>query len=189
LPGITVLDDARPAAYCLPGRRHRIVLTSAALAALEPAALSAVIAHERAHVNQRHHLALGFAGALAAAFPRVRLFTTARTEVARLVELAADDAACAHGDRLALAEGLLTVAGAGAPTVALAADGGTDAADRIRRLLAGRRPLPWHLSRLGLLAAAVVLALPFALAVQPALAATSMNYCPLTGTVAAAQMR
>jgi hypothetical protein len=69
------------------------------------------------------------------------------------------------------------VAGAPAPAVALAAGG--DAAARIRRLIAGRRPLPRPLARLGLLAAAVALALPFALAAQPAWAATTMNYCPL----------
>jgi hypothetical protein len=77
------------------------------------------------------------------------------------------------------------VAGAPAPAVALAAAGGADAAARIRRLLAGRRPLPRHLARLGLLAAALTVALPFALAAQPAWAATTMNYCPLTGTTAA----
>ena len=175
--GVTVLSDERPAAYCLPGRRHRIVLTSAALTALEPAALDAVVAHERAHIRQRHHLALGFADALACAFPRMRLFADARVAIRRLVELAADDAACASADPLALAEGLLSVAGAPSPAVALAAGG--DAAARIRRLIAGRRPLPRALSRLGLLTAAVALALPFALAAQPALAATTMNYCPL----------
>ena len=175
--GVTVLPDQRPAAYCLPGRRHRIVLTSAALATLEPAALHAVIAHEKAHIRQRHHLALGFADALACAFPRVRLFTDARAATRRLVELAADDAACDSADRLALAEGLLSVAGAPSPAVALAAGG--DAAARIRRLIAGHRPLPRALSRLGLLTAAVAVALPFVVAAQPALAAATMNYCPL----------
>jgi Zn-dependent protease with chaperone function len=174
---LTVVQDERPAAYCLPGRRHRIVLTSAALVALEPAALHAVIAHEQAHIRQRHHLALALADALANAFPRLPLFAGGRREIRSLVELAADDAACAHADPLALAEGLLSVAGAPAPAVALAAGG--DAAARIRRLIAGRRPLPRPVARLGLLTAAFTLALPFALAAQPALAATDMNYCPL----------
>lgn len=174
---VTVLPDQRPAAYCLPGRRHRIVLTTAALAAMEPAALDAVVAHEKAHIRQRHHLALAFTDALAAAFPRVRLFADAKAATARLVELAADDAACVSADPLALAEGLLSVAGTPAPAVALAAGG--DAAARVRRLIAGNRPLPRALVRLGLLAATAALALPFVLAAQPAVAATTMNYCPL----------
>ncbi len=51
-----VLDDPRPAAYCVPGRPGTIVLTSGALAVLDPAQLAAVLAHERAHLAGRHHL-------------------------------------------------------------------------------------------------------------------------------------
>lgn len=176
--GVSVVPDGRPAAYCLPGRGHRIVLTSAALATLGSAELEAVIAHERAHVRGRHHLALAFADAMAVAFPRIGLFAAAKAETRRLVELAADDAACASTDELTLAEALLSMAGSGAPAAALAAGG--DVGDRIRRLVAGRRPLPRWTSRLGLAAAIALLALPFALAAEPAVAATSMNYCPLT---------
>jgi len=53
LPGVTaavVLDAPRPAAYCVPGRPGTIVLTSGALAVLEPSQLAAVLAHERAHL-------------------------------------------------------------------------------------------------------------------------------------------
>jgi Zn-dependent protease with chaperone function len=181
--GVAVLQDARPAAYCVPGSRRRIVLTTAALEALEPAALRAVIAHERAHLRQRHHLALAFADALAAAFPRVRLFTVARAETRTLVELAADDAACTHADPFALAEGLLAVAaGPRAPAAALGAS--SEAADRIRRLIAGHSPLPRARARLGMFATGLTLTVPFAVAVTPALVAATMNYCPLALTAA-----
>jgi Zn-dependent protease with chaperone function len=176
--GVSVVPDDRPAAYCLPGRGHRIVLTSAALAALGPAELTAVIAHEQAHVRSRHHLALAFTAALAKAFPRIGPFAIAESETARLVELAADDAACASNDELTLAEALLSMAGPGAPAMALAAGG--DVSDRIRRLITGRRPLPRWAARLGLAAAVSLLAVPFAVVAEPAVAATSMNYCPLT---------
>ena len=56
-----VVQHATLAAYCLPGRGGRIVLTSAALAALSPDELAAVLAHERAHLSGRHHLALAAA--------------------------------------------------------------------------------------------------------------------------------
>ncbi|MCZ4602624.1 M56 family metallopeptidase, partial [Streptomyces sp. Lzd4kr] len=138
--GITVLDDDRPAAYCLPGRDHRVVLTTAALTALEPRALDAVIAHERAHIRQRHHLVLAFAQALERAFPRVTLFRTAVSETRHLVEMAADDEATARSGALTLAGALVELAGAGTPSAALAASGG-QVAGRVRRLLGPPRPL------------------------------------------------
>ncbi len=45
-----VLDAARPAVYCVPGRPPVIVLTTGALAVLDPEQLAAVLAHERAHL-------------------------------------------------------------------------------------------------------------------------------------------
>ena len=45
--------SAQPAAYCVPGRPATIVLTSGALAVLDPAQLTAVLAHERAHLAGR----------------------------------------------------------------------------------------------------------------------------------------
>ena len=45
-----VLEDRQPVAYCVAGRPAAIVLTSGALAILDPAQLTAVLAHERAHL-------------------------------------------------------------------------------------------------------------------------------------------
>ncbi|UGY91001.1 M56 family metallopeptidase [Streptomyces gobiensis] len=184
--GVTVLDDDRPAAYCLPGHGHRIVLTSAALAALEPHALTAVIAHEQAHIRQRHHLALAYADALERAFPRVGLFRTAADETRRLVEMAADDEATARTSSLTLAGALVELAGAGAPAASLAASGG-QVAGRVRRLLAPQRPLRHAVAWGGAVAAGVMLAVPLVLAAQPAVAATSMSTCPLPGTPVASE--
>ncbi|MEV6382006.1 M48 family metalloprotease [Streptomyces sp. NPDC051773] len=178
--GVTVLDDDRPAAYCLPGHGHRIVLTSATLAALEPGALDVVIAHERAHIRERHHLVLGYAEALQHAFPRVSLFRTAALETRRLVEMAADDQATAGAGagRLKLAGALVELAGAGAPPAALAAGG--DAAHRVRRLMGPHRPLRRPVAWAGVLTTTAMLALPVALAAGPAVASMNMNACPLT---------
>ncbi|GHE39162.1 M56 family metallopeptidase [Streptomyces lavendulocolor] len=176
--GVTVLEDDRPAVYCLPGTGHRIVLTSAALAALEPRALDAVIAHERAHIRQRHHLVLAFAEALERAFPRVGLFRAAAEETRRLVEMAADDEATDRTDSLTLAGALVELAGAGVPAASLAASGG-QVAGRVRRLLGPRRPVHRVAIWAGALVAGASLALPVVLAAQPAVAATGMNTCPL----------
>lgn len=60
LPGLDalVLDSPERAAYCIGGRNGTVVLTSAAVAALDRRQLDAVIAHERAHIAQHHHLIL-----------------------------------------------------------------------------------------------------------------------------------
>jgi Zn-dependent protease with chaperone function len=186
--GVTVLEDDRPAVYCLPGTGHRIVLTSAALAALDPRALDAVIAHERAHIRQRHHLVLAYAEALERAFPKVVLFRTAAEETRRLVEMAADDEATARTDSLTLAGALVELAGAGVPAASLAASGG-QVAGRVRRLLGPPRPLRRAVVWTGALAAGAVLALPLALAAQPAVAATSMTTCPLPDLPVAGEER
>lgn len=164
--GVTVVDHAAPAAYCLPGRHGRVVVTTAALAALDERGLTAVLAHERAHLGQRHHLLRVTAEALAAAFPYVPVLRSARTEVARLTELAADDAAARAAGRLTVAAALLTLAEATsvAPAPALTA-GGTSAAARARRLIGAERPLSRPRLLLGLAAVALVVTAPVAAAV------------------------
>src|SRR5215467_3945529 len=133
-----VLDAARPAAYCVPGRPAAIVLTSAALAVLDPWQLTAVLAHERAHLAGRHHLLIGLTRGLAATFPGVPLFTRGPAEVARLAEMCADDAAARHSSRPTLVAALLAM-GTGTPVqavpaAALAATGGAVTA-RVQRLI------------------------------------------------------
>ena len=162
--GVTVVDHTEPAAYCLPGR---VVVTTAALNALDDQGLAAVIAHERAHLRQHHHLLRTTAQALAEAFPYIPAFAAARDQVARLAELAADDAAAKRSGRLTVAAALLTLAEAARPpedaamAPALTA-GGSTAAARARRLIAGERPLGRFRVALGLAAAALVFSAPAA---------------------------
>jgi Zn-dependent protease with chaperone function len=68
---VTVIDHEAPAVYCLPGRHGRVVVATAALRALDDERLAAVLAHERAHLRQRHHLLRATAEALAVALPFV----------------------------------------------------------------------------------------------------------------------
>lgn len=130
LPGGRLLDSGTPVAYCLPGRRPRLVLTSAVLIRLEPAALDAVVAHERAHLSQRHHLVLLPFAAWHTALPFLPTARTARTAVALLIEALADDCARARVGDQPLADALHTVALAQAPGEPDA----TDAALRLARL-------------------------------------------------------
>ncbi|MFF6910514.1 M56 family metallopeptidase [Streptomyces sp. NPDC012389] len=58
LPGggdLAVLPDEVPYAYALPGSPGRVMVSTAMLAALDPAERRALLAHERAHLDGRHH--------------------------------------------------------------------------------------------------------------------------------------
>ena len=57
-PSTRVIDHPAPAAYCLPGARSVTVLSEGMIELLSPAQLDAVVAHERAHLRQKHHLLL-----------------------------------------------------------------------------------------------------------------------------------
>ncbi len=176
--GITVVDHDRAAAYCVPGRSHRIVLTSAALAALDDEQLRGVLAHEQAHLRARHHLVLGFANAIATAFPAVPLLRVGAAESARIVELLADDAAEATCSRDVLATALVTLATSTTPSVALAANG-PHVLSRVQRMLRPARPLS-SLTVVLLAAVGLLIAVtPLAVAAAPAVAVRHANLCPL----------
>jgi beta-lactamase regulating signal transducer with metallopeptidase domain len=172
LPGVTaavVLDALRPAAYCVPGRPGTIVLTSGALASLDPPQLDAVLAHERAHLAGRHHLLAALTRGLAAVFPAVPLFTQGPENVTRLAEMCADDAAARRSGRRTLLAALLAMAtGAAVPASALGAMACAVTA-RLRRL--AEAPRRARRARYGLALTAVMLLLasaPGLLAFTPA---------------------
>lgn len=133
---MVVLDAAEPAAYCVAGRPHAIVLTRGALARLDDQQLAAVLAHERAHVTGHHAQLVAVLRGLAVVFPRVGLFAAAAQEVSRLLEMCADDSAARQHGPAPLLAGLLALALATpAPAGALAASG-VAVVDRANRLAA-----------------------------------------------------
>jgi len=179
--GAVLVDHHLAAAWCLPGAGRQVVLTTAAAEALDDVQLAAVLAHERAHQRGHHHLLVSLAGSLAAAFPRVRAFRQGHEQVARLVELLADDAAAAASPRLKVAEALLALA-APAPATALAAAalgaGGSATAARIRRLIAAPAPLGRGRAAAGTLTVAALAVFPVLVLGGPAAAVMGMSYCP-----------
>lgn len=172
-PQARLLAHATPLAYCIPGRRARIVVTTGAQDALGPAELDAVLHHERAHLDGRHHLVLLWSRVLRTALP-LPLFATADRETAQLVEMLADDAVRTPSGRLSLARAVLAL-GSGSPRGALAA-GADHTGRRVDRLLrAATAPAyPTRLAATGLSLA--VLSAPW-LSTVPALAALS-GQCP-----------
>lgn len=124
LRGTSVVEHDVPVAYCLPGLRPRLVLSRGALDVLSYEELRAVLAHEHAHLTQRHDLVVLPFVALDATFPAVPAVQTARAEVALLIELLADDSAARSHDRTHLARALWKIGTGDAPAGALGAAGG-----------------------------------------------------------------
>lgn len=131
----TVLEHAAPAAYCLPGRHPRVVVSQGAVDLLSEEELGAVLAHERAHIMGRHHLALAACQAFATVFPGLPLARGLREQIPLLLEMAADDRALRTYQRNVLATAMFEMATATAPEGALAS-GGHSVLIRLQRLLA-----------------------------------------------------
>jgi hypothetical protein len=145
VPGALVLDHPAAAAYCVPGLRSKIVVSAGALKLLGPAELAAVLAHERAHLRERHDLVLLPFTALRRAFPRSRACAEAYREVALLVEMLADDRALRARSARELVSALVRVGTAGqvsVGTLAAMASSDSEVAARVNRLLRPRQPLP-----------------------------------------------
>ena len=106
---IVVVDAVEPAAYCVAGRAPTIVVTSAAIAALDGDELAAVLSHERAHLRGRHALVIAVIRGLAAVLPMVALLRAAAARVPTLLEMCADDVAVRVHGRGALLSGLLAI--------------------------------------------------------------------------------
>jgi Zn-dependent protease with chaperone function len=171
-----VVDYEERLVYCLPGRKGHAVITTGALRSLAPEQVAAVLAHEQAHLRGRHHLVLAAAEALAQAFPRVPMFEQARVEIARLVELQADDVAARHHQRVHIAAALIRLATGRVPTFALGA-GGETALTRVRRMLNPQAPLDRRERLAGLSAVAALLAGPTVLAAAPGVGAFLAHHC------------
>lgn len=166
LPEARVVDHDVPVAYCLPGLRSRLVLSRGVVTALHEDELRAVLAHERAHLTQRHDLVVLPFVALDATFPWLPPVRRAGEEVALLVEVLADDRAALHHDRRVLARALGKVGTGAVPAGGLGA-GGEAVLVRARRLLDPPRPLPVAARALVVAGAAVVGCLPLAGLVLP----------------------
>src|SRR6266699_767306 len=147
--GTVVVDHHQAAAWCLPGSGRPVVLTTAAVAALDEVQLAAVLAHERAHQRGHHHLLVSLAGALAAASPRLKV-----------------------------AEALLALAAPAPVAAAALGAGGSATAARVRRLIAAPAPIGRARTVGGVFSVAALAAFPLILLASPAIAVIGRHYCP-----------
>lgn len=91
-----VLEHDAPLAYCLPGRTHSgsvTVLSRGLLDQLSEAELAAVVAHEKTHLQQRHHFLTMAFEAWYRALPWLPTTRHGRAAVTELTEMLADDGA------------------------------------------------------------------------------------------------
>lgn len=158
--GVTVIADPRPEAFAVPACRPapaRIVVTEGMLRALGPRQRLAMYAHERAHLDGRHHRLRAVAEVAAAVNPALG---PASRAMAHLCERSADERAAAHvGDRGLVAEAVAMAALASRAT-------GSPAYHRtlgfghlgvVQRVAALHRPARTHRRVVALVAGAAVL--------------------------------
>ncbi|MFG3442462.1 M56 family metallopeptidase [Nonomuraea sp. NPDC047897] len=158
LPGVRVLDHPGAAAYCVPGLRSQVVVSEGALKLLSQDEMAAVLAHEAAHVRERHDLVLLPFAALRRALPWSKVVCDAQAQVELLVEMAADDRARRYCSPRRLATALLRFGTAGAmptPQGMLGVHANSLMA-RVDRLVKPAPELPMRL-RYGMLALSVTL--------------------------------
>lgn len=173
VPGALVVDYPAAAAYCLPGLRSAIVISAGTLDLLDSAELAAVLAHERAHVRERHDLVVLPFIALLSAFRWCQAARSAHRAVALLVEMHADDCARSELPARELATALLRVGAAGgcqAPAGALAMSDpelAGEVAQRVTRLLRPVPSLPVPALILVGAAAALAVTVPVAVLLMP----------------------
>lgn len=170
---LRVLDGGLPFAYCVPGRSPRIVLSQGTLRVLDPPQVTAVLAHERAHLRARHDVVMESFTAFYRAVPAPLRSRAPLDAVHLLLEALADDAARRRHGTAPLREALRALGGpAGDPT----GDPDLDAGDRdtererrwrLDRLAPGAPGTDRRLSAAVYALAAAILVLPTVLLVVP----------------------
>ena len=118
---LTVLSHPTPTAYCVPGRRRRVVLSTGVLEQLAEDELAAVLAHERAHLGERHDLLLEYFTVSHRSAPPWLRSRRALREVRLLIEVLADRAAREHAGDVPLARALVRLSGAHTPQAMMGA--------------------------------------------------------------------
>lgn len=135
---VLVVDDPHPFALTLPRRHGGIVVSTGAVDVLADDEMRAVLAHEDAHLRQRHHLVMTVVTTLTSRLRWIPLFAAAESALGHYLEIAADDAARREAGTTALASALLVLGQKGHPAACRPGlDGALHALgpDRIRHLV------------------------------------------------------
>lgn len=166
------LDRAGLQAFAMPAGAGGIILSTGCLETLGDDELRAVLAHERAHLRQRHHLVQAVMEGLTRFLAGVPLLRACRDALPHYLEIAADDAARREAGTPALAGALLAL---GDKDVGAVPEGRASVlhaagTDRIRHLVGAPQPggtgpaVLAAMMMLGLGAAVVLIHVPYLLA-------------------------
>lgn len=178
-PTTLVLDHDTPVAYCLPSFGGSVTVLSRGLVKqLSDDELRAVMAHERAHLDQRHDLLLLAFTSWNDALPWLPTSKLSLAAVQELVEMLADDAALREVEPKTLLRALLTVATGALGTPATPNDSLLPAGSpgspteelssrRLKRLLTIQSPLGIGLRAVIITGASFLIALPTTLVLVP----------------------
>ena len=104
---VTVVADPHPSAFALGRDRWGIVVSTGLLETLSEQELRAVLAHEAAHLRERHHLVLDFIGSITGPLRWVPFAAAVADAVPHYLEVSADNAAKRRTGTRALASALL----------------------------------------------------------------------------------
>lgn len=104
---VAVIDADHRLALTFPARHGGIVLSTAAIAALQDDELAAVLAHEHAHLYQRHHLISAVVDSIAGYLRWVPLIRAAADALPHYLEIAADNQARREAGTPALVSALV----------------------------------------------------------------------------------
>ena len=168
-----VLEQPGAAAFAVGGQQNTVVVTSGIIDLLSGDELSAVLAHEHAHLAARHHRWLTAAALVAQALPFVPLPRYAPALVGRLLEMDADELAATRHEPRVIASALVAVAASAVaraterPSGAPQITGGADALARVQRLLRPPAGLPAGRQALARAAIAALAMGPLLLAAAP----------------------
>lgn len=180
---VTVVEDPHPSAFALGRDRWGIVVSTGLLAALKEQELRAVLAHEAAHLRERHHLVLDLIDGITGPLRRVPLAAAVADAVPHYLEVSADNAAQRRAGTRALASALLVMGEASSMHRTATSESGADrlllaaGPERVRQLVAPVSP------RQGLLGAAAMAAIMAVLIVTSATAHGAALAAVISGCV------
>lgn len=106
---VSVIADDRPFALTFPARSGGIVLSTGAVRSLDHKELAAVLAHERAHLRQRHHVVSALLSSIARYLRWVPLIAAVEGALPHYLEIAADNQARHQVGTTALVSALVTL--------------------------------------------------------------------------------
>ena len=168
---VTVIQHAKPTAFAVADRRWGIVVSTALVNVLNAEELRAVLAHETAHLRQRHHLVVGVLHGVFAPLRWIPLVAAISVAIPQYLEMAADNAARQQSSTDVMASALLKIGEGSGPAVDQALGGGVAlhvaGVERIQHLIAPPNASGGIVSMIGMVVAALAMSLSAVLVLLP----------------------